>query len=53
MKILTAQEQLRKARAENAQLLAKNQQLEDALLELAQIISEVKHGEIIPTEDNE
>ncbi len=53
MKILTAQEQLRKARAENAQLLAKNQQLEDALLELAQYVSEVKYGETVCTEDNE
>lgn len=51
MKILTTQEQLRKARAENAQLLAKNQQLEEAVLELAQIISEAQDGEIIPTED--
>ena len=51
MKILTAQEQLRKARAENAQLLAKNQQLEDALLELAQIISEAQNGETVCTED--
>ncbi len=51
MKILTAQEQLRKARAENAQLLAKNQQLEDALLELAQIVSEAQNGETVPTEN--
>ncbi|HKM08136.1 MAG TPA: hypothetical protein VJ869_14320 [Sphaerochaeta sp.] len=51
MKILTAQEQLRKARAENAQLLAKNQMLEEAVLELAQILSEAQHGETVPTED--
>lgn len=51
MKILTAQEQLRKARAENAQLLAKNQMLEDAVLELAQILSEAQNGENISQEN--
>jgi len=50
-KILTEKEQLRKARAENAQLLAKNQQLEEAILELAQIISEAQDGKTVSEQD--
>ena len=49
-KFLTLEERNRRLEAENNLLRAKNQQLEDALLELAQI-SEVKHGETVPTED--
>lgn len=52
-KFLTLEERNRRLEAENNLLRAKNQQLEDALLELAQLISEVKHGEIVRTEDNE
>ena len=52
-KILTEKEQLRQARAENMQLLANNAQLEEAVLELAQIISEAQNGETVCTEDNE
>ena len=50
-KFLTLEERNRRLEAENNLFRAKNQQLEDALLELAQLISEVKHGETIPTED--
>ena len=52
-KFLTLEERNRRLEAENNLLRAKNQQLEDALLELAQLISEVKHGETVCTEDNE
>ena len=52
-KFLTLEERNRRLEAENNLLRAKNQQLEDALFELAQIISEVKHGETVCTEDNE
>ena len=52
-KFLTLEERNRRLEAENKSLMAKNQQLEDALLELAQLISEVKHGETVCTEDNE
>ena len=50
-KFLTPEDRNRRLEAENNLLRAKNQQLEDALLELAQLISEVKHGETVPTED--
>lgn len=44
-KKLTEAEKLRNAEAENKKLLQKNADLEDALLELAEIISaEVHHG---------
>lgn len=49
-KRLTKQEQIRAERSENAKLLVKNQQLEEAVLELASIISEnmeAQDGEII------
>jgi cell division protein FtsB len=52
-KILTLEERNRRLEAENNLLRAKNKQLEDALLELAQYVSEVKHGETVCTEDNE
>ena len=41
-KKLTEQEQLRQTRAENAELLAKNQTLEEAVLELAELVAETK-----------
>ena len=43
-KFLTLEERNRRLEAENNLLRVKNQQLEDALLELAQYVSEVKHG---------
>lgn len=44
-KQVTVEEQLRNERARNAQLRAKVQEQEDAILELAEIISqEVTHG---------
>ena len=49
--IIKDKDRMRKAESENKALLLKNKILEDALLELAQYISEVKHGETIPTED--
>ncbi len=50
-RIIKNKDRIRKAESENKALLAKNQQLEDAILELAQIIAEVKNGETVPTED--
>ena len=50
-KFLTLEERNRRLEAENNLLRAKNQQLEDALLELAQILSEAQNGETVPTED--
>jgi hypothetical protein len=52
-KFLTLEERNRRLEAENNLLRVKNQQLEDALLEVAQYVSEVKHGETVCTEDNE
>ncbi len=52
-KFLTLEDRNRRLEAENSLLRAKNQQLEDALLEVAQYISEVKYGETVCTEDNE
>ena len=49
--IIKDKDRIRKAESENKALLLKNKLLEDALLEVAQYISEVKHGETIPTED--
>ncbi len=51
-KKLTQKEQIRKERAKNAELMAKNQTLEEAVLELAQIVSEAQNGEVVRTEDN-
>ena len=51
-KFLTLEERNRRLEAENNLLRAKNQQLEDALLELAQIVGG-QYGETVPTEDNE
>lgn len=50
--IIKDKDRIRKAESENKALKAKNQLLEEALLELAQKLSEVKYGETIPTEDN-
>ena len=50
-KFLTLEERNRRLEAENKAIMAKNQQLEDALLELAQILSEAQNGETVPTED--
>lgn len=55
-KKLTQKEQIRKERAKNAELMAKNQTLEEAVLELASIVSEsmeAQNGETVCTEDNE
>ena len=51
-KFLTLEERNRRLEAENNLLRAKNQQLEDALLELAQIVGG-QNGEVVRTEDNE
>ena len=50
-KFLTLEERNRRLEAENNLLRAKNQQLEDALLELAQILSEAQNGENISQEN--
>ncbi|MGI6176775.1 MAG: hypothetical protein ACOYJC_11620 [Christensenellales bacterium] len=50
-RIIKDKDRIRKAESENKALLLKNKILEDALLEVAQYISEVKYGETIPTED--
>jgi hypothetical protein len=52
-KFLTLEERNRRLEAENNLLRLEKSQLEEALLELAQIISEVKNGETVCTEDNE
>ena len=49
--IIKDKDRIRKAESENKALLLKNKILEDALLEVAQYVSEVKNGETIPTED--
>ena len=49
--IIKDKDRMRKAESENNALKLKNQQLEEALLELAQYVSEVKYGETVPTED--
>ena len=49
--IIKDKDRIRKAESENKALLLKYKILEDALLEVAQLISEVKHGETVPTED--
>ena len=48
---LTEKERLRKLQAENAQLAQKNLELEDAIVELGQIISEAQNGENISQEN--
>ncbi len=50
-KRLTVTERLKNECAKNAELLSKQQNLEDAVLELAQILSEAQNGETVPTED--
>jgi len=51
-KIITQKERLQRAEAENKKLAQKNAELEEAILELAQIISEEgQHGEIILQQD--
>ena len=49
--IIKDKDRIRKAESENKALLLKNKILEDALLEVAQYISEVKYGETVPKED--
>ncbi len=49
--IIKNKDRIRKAESENKALLAKNQMLEEAVLELAQILSEAQNGETLPTED--
>ena len=51
-KRLTVTEQLKNECAKNAELLSKQQNLEDAVLELAQIVGG-QYGETVCTEDNE
>ncbi len=50
-KRLTITEQLKNECAKNAELLSKQQNLEDAVLELAQILSEAQNGENISQEN--
>ena len=50
-KRLTVTERLKNECAKNAELLSKQQNIEDAVLELAQILSEAQDGENISTED--
>lgn len=50
-KKLTEKERLRNLQAENAQLAQKNTELEDAVLELGQIISEAQNGETVSQEN--
>ena len=50
-KILTVREQLKNECAKNAELLSKQQNLEDAVLELAQILSEAQNGETVSQEN--
>ena len=49
--IIKDKDRMRKAESENNALKLKNQQLEDALLELAQYVSEAQNGETVCTED--
>lgn len=46
-KKLTEKERLRNLASENALLSKKNVELEEAILELAQLISEAKDGEVV------
>ena len=50
-KRLTVTVQLKNECAKNAELLSKQQDLEDAVLELAQILSEAQNGENISQEN--
>ena len=50
-KRLTVTERLKNECAKNAELLSKQQDLEDAVLELAQILSEAQNGENISQEN--
>ena len=49
--IIKDKDRMRRLESENNKLRLEKSQLEEALLELAQIISEVKNGETVPTED--
>lgn len=49
--IIKDKDRIRKSESDNNALRLKNQQLEEALLELAQIVSEGQNGEVVPTED--
>lgn len=50
-KRLTVTEQLKNECAKNAELLLKQQNLEDAIIELAQILSEAQNGETVSQEN--
>ena len=50
-RIIKDKDRMRRLESENNKLRLEKSQLEGALLELAQIISEVKNGETVPTED--
>ena len=49
--IIKDKDRMRRLESENNKLRLEKSQLEEALLELAQYVSEVKHGETVPTED--
>lgn len=49
--IIKDKDRMRKLESENNKLRLEKSQLEEALLELAQYVSEVKHGETVYTED--
>ena len=49
--IIKNKDRMRKLESENNKLRLEKSQLEEALLELARYVTEVKYGEIIPTED--
>ena len=50
-RIIKDKDRMRKLESENNKLRLEKSQLEEALFELAQLISEAQNGEIIPTED--
>ena len=51
LRIIKDKDRMRKLESENNKLRLEKSQLEDALLELAQILSEAQNGETVPTED--
>ena len=50
-RIIKDKDRMRKLESENNKLRLEKSQLEDALLELAQILSEAQNGETVSTED--
>ncbi len=50
-KRLTVTEQLKNECAKNAELLSKQQDLEDAIIELASMLGEVENGETVSQEN--